>query len=125
MMNYEFEQEMKRRANNMLTWGRPVGMAFPVDDNNEDVLFIYEDETSTELLSETILITLVPELFCQLRRVLKKPLKVFWYDGRQAKIEGDEIIVSHYDEPLAIWQDSSYTNCYTEFLKPFMYGCWE
>ena len=125
MMYAKFEQEMKRRAENMTTWGRPVGMAFPKDEENEDIFFVYEDETSTELLVEMIPITLAPELFVQLRKVLKKPLKVFWYNGKKETTEDYEMVTLYHDEPFIVWQDSSYSNCFTEFLKPFMYGCWK
>ena len=122
MYNRNYVEMMKREIENMAKAGKPVGIAFPVElETDEDIYFIYLDEINKEYWAEYIPVELASLAMTQLNMVLKEKINLFWYEKRE-QADSDEITCLRYnDYPIVCWVDSSYTNCYKEFLAPFMY----
>ena len=121
MYNKNYVEMMKREVKEMVKAGKPIGIAFPEDcETFEDIYYIYLDENN-EYWAEYIPIDLASLALAQLNMELKEKIQLYWYDKKPVA-DSDEIVCLRYKEyPIMCWINSSYTNCYKEFLAPFMY----
>lgn len=122
MYNRNYVEMMKREVKEMVKAGKPVGIAFPVElEQDEDIYYIYFDEVNKEYWAEYIPVELASLAMTQLNMVLNEKISLFWYEKRE-QADSDEITCLRYkDYPIVCWIDNSYENCYKEFLAPFMY----